>query len=90
MLEGTPLILLGVATDFNPLATCAGVEPGLASRYKAAAPVTKCVFLAISHQVKTDPVQVSNPLNLFSNVAAPPNLLRRSACLGVHSNGGRG
>ena len=39
---------------------------------KAAAPVTKCVFLAIAHQVKTDPVQVSDPLNLYSTVAAPP------------------
>jgi penicillin-binding protein 2 len=57
---------------------------------KAAAPVTKCVFLAIAHQVKTDPVQVSDPLNLFSSVAAPPAVLRHSACLGVSSNGGRG
>jgi hypothetical protein len=57
---------------------------------KAAAPVTKCVFLAIARQVKTDPVQVSDPLNLFSSVAAQPAVLRHSACLGVSSNGGRG
>ena len=57
---------------------------------KAAAPVTKCVFLALSKKVRTDPVLISNPLNLYSSVAAKPLTLKNSACLGVRSNGGRG
>ena len=50
---------------------------------KAAAPVTKCMFLALSNHVHTDPVYVSDPLDVNSTEAAPPMKLPNSSCLGL-------
>jgi penicillin-binding protein 2 len=49
---------------------------------KAAAPVTKCVFLALAKKVDTDPVLVSDPLDLNSPYPAPPTALADQKCLG--------
>jgi penicillin-binding protein 2 len=49
---------------------------------KAAAPVTKCMFLALAGKVATDPVQISDPLDLTSTVPAPSRQLANPACLG--------
>ncbi|MBI4936478.1 MAG: hypothetical protein HY828_21580 [Actinobacteria bacterium] len=49
---------------------------------KAAAPVTKCMFLALSNNVATDPVYVSDPLDMNSTVPAPPKQLADATCLG--------
>jgi penicillin-binding protein 2 len=49
---------------------------------KAAAPVVKCIFLALSGNVPTDPVLISDPLDITSLVAAPPKQLTDGACLG--------
>lgn len=49
---------------------------------KAAAPVVKCVFLALSDNVTTDPVLVSDPLDINSFEAAPAKQLADQACLG--------
>jgi len=59
---------------------------------KAAAPVTKCMFLALAGQVPTDPVFASDPLDLNSTVAAQSQALTDSTCLGVSGGGdlGRG
>jgi penicillin-binding protein 2 len=48
---------------------------------KAAAPVSKCIWLALDHQVKLSPVFVSDPLDLNSNVAANDMTLPSTACL---------
>jgi len=49
---------------------------------KAAAPVAKCLFLALADRVETDPVLVSDPLDLNSTVPAPPKTLVDQVCLG--------
>ncbi|MFZ4719697.1 MAG: penicillin-binding transpeptidase domain-containing protein [Ilumatobacteraceae bacterium] len=49
---------------------------------KAAAPVTKCLFLALKGEVTTDPVFVSDPLDLNSTVPAPDQTLADATCLG--------
>ncbi len=48
---------------------------------KAAAPVVKCVFLALTQQVKLDPVVISDPLDVSSFTAAPARQLHNSYCL---------
>ncbi|MDP2293266.1 MAG: penicillin-binding transpeptidase domain-containing protein [Actinomycetota bacterium] len=48
---------------------------------KAAAPVTKCMFLALTGEVPTDPVLVSDPLDITSTVAAPSQQLADTSCL---------
>lgn len=48
---------------------------------KAAAPVVKCIFLALTEQVKLDPVVISDPLDLTGVTAAPARQLRNSFCL---------
>ena len=48
---------------------------------KAAAPVTKCMFLALANKVATDPVLVSDPLDINSNVVAPERQLADTTCL---------
>jgi len=48
---------------------------------KAAAPVVKCLFLALTDQVKTDPVVISDPLDLTSFQAAPSRSLANTFCL---------
>ena len=59
---------------------------------KAAAPVTKCMFLALASQTKVDPVFVSDPLDLNSTVPAQPMQLADPSCLGITGGGdlGRG
>jgi penicillin-binding protein 2 len=39
---------------------------------QAAAPVVKCIFLALSDPTRMDPVELSEPLDLNATVAAPP------------------
>jgi penicillin-binding protein 2 len=48
---------------------------------KAAAPVTKCMFLALSGQTRVDPVYVSDPLDLTSTLPANPQILSNRSCL---------
>ncbi|MEI7547108.1 MAG: hypothetical protein WCK21_03485, partial [Actinomycetota bacterium] len=48
---------------------------------KAAAPVVKCMFLALTGQVKLDDVVISDPLDLNSFTAAEPRQLRNTFCL---------
>jgi penicillin-binding protein 2 len=50
---------------------------------KAAAPVTKCMFLALSGSTPTDPVFASDPLDLNSTVPAPDMNLTDPTCLGI-------
>ena len=57
---------------------------------KAAAPVTKCVFLALDHKTAMDPVQISNPLDLTSTQVAAPMQLQSTGCLGITGDLGRG
>ena len=57
---------------------------------KAAAPLTKCMFLALAGKVTLDPVQISDPLDLNSTVAAPPKQLRDATCLGGLVSSDRG
>ena len=57
---------------------------------KAAAPVTKCVFLALDHATAMDPVQISNPLDLTSTQVAAPMQLKSTGCLGITGDLGRG
>lgn len=52
---------------------------------KAAAPVTKCMFLALTGEVLADPVVPSDPLDTWSTVAAKDMTLRNSGCLGGSS-----
>ncbi len=59
---------------------------------KAAAPVTKCMFLALSGDVTPDPVFVSDPLDLNSIIPAQQMQLADQSCLGIGAGGdlGRG
>jgi penicillin-binding protein 2 len=57
---------------------------------KAAAPVTKCMFLALAGKVATDPVFAADPLDLNSTVAAPQQQLADASCLSVDGVLGRG
>lgn len=47
---------------------------------QAAAPVVKCTFLMLSGKIRTDPVRVSEPLDVNATVAAPPQLLDDVSC----------
>ncbi|MFM2182835.1 MAG: penicillin-binding protein 2 [Actinomycetota bacterium] len=48
---------------------------------KAAAPVAKCLYLALTGQIRIDPVYVSDPLDISSNLPAPPMILANRGCL---------
>ncbi|NCZ91866.1 MAG: hypothetical protein EBY96_05465 [Actinobacteria bacterium] len=48
---------------------------------QGAAPVVKCVFFALSGRYKMDSVEVAEPLNVSSSLAAPPVGLRNPTCL---------
>ena len=52
---------------------------------KAAAPVAKCMFLALSGRTRIDPVIVSDELDTNSYAVAPQLSLRDSTCLGGSS-----
>jgi penicillin-binding protein 2 len=56
---------------------------------KAAAPVVKCMFLALSDPIRMAPVLTSDTLDLNANVAAPPKELVDTSCLNS-AGGGRG
>lgn len=49
---------------------------------KAAAPVTKCMFLALAGKTTMDPVYASDPLDLNSTVPAADQTLPDATCLG--------
>lgn len=48
---------------------------------KAAAPVVKCMFLALTNEQKTDPVVLSDPLDTNSFTPAPARALKNPFCL---------
>jgi penicillin-binding protein 2 len=52
---------------------------------KAAAPVVKCMFLALTGQTKLDPVLISDPLDTSAFTAAPNRQLKNAFCLGGSS-----
>ena len=56
---------------------------------KAAAPVVKCIFLALSADpsISIDPVRISDPLDPTSNEVAPELVLEKSKCLGGSAGG---
>ena len=55
---------------------------------QAAAPVVKCMFLQMSGIAPTDPVELSDPLNPDSTVAAPNVCSRDQACYDGRFDGG--
>ena len=56
---------------------------------KAAAPVVKCMFMAVAGVAKMGEVLPSNPLDITATVAAPQRLLSNKSCLGGAAYGGR-
>lgn len=54
---------------------------------KAAAPVVKCMFLALAGLVDTDPILISDPLDTTSNLPAEERELAGSRCLGGSAGG---
>ena len=56
---------------------------------KAAAPVVKCLFMAVAGVAKMGEVLPSNPLDITATVAAPQRLLSNKSCLGGAAYGGR-
>ena len=54
---------------------------------KAAAPVVKCIFLALTANANTDPVRLSDPLDTTSNQVAPELALTSPKCLGGSAGG---
>ena len=57
---------------------------------QAAAPVVKCTFLMLSGKIRTDPVRVSEPLDVNATVAAPPQLLDDVSCFNRRGGGSIG
>jgi penicillin-binding protein 2 len=73
---------------FQPYTVTAYLEKsGFGSR--AAAPVTKCMFLVLAGAVEPSPVVLSNPLDVNSTRAAPDRSLPSTRCLGGAQYGGR-
>jgi len=54
---------------------------------KAAAPVVKCIYLALTGLADTDPVQLSDPLDTTANEPAPQRDLANTKCLGGSAGG---
>ncbi len=55
---------------------------------QAAAPVVKCVFMALSDETMMRPVEISDPLDLDDTVAAPSMSMPDRSCLsGIKSSG---
>ena len=54
---------------------------------KAAAPVVKCIFLALTANADLDPVRLSDPLDTTSNQVAPELALTSPKCLGGSAGG---
>lgn len=73
---------------FRPFTVTAYLEKaGYGSR--AAAPVVKCMFMALGDMVETSEVQLSNPLDVDATRAAPDRKLESNRCLGGAQYGGR-
>ncbi len=71
----------------HPYVTAAYLEKsGYGSQ--AAAPVVKCIFLALSGLAPIDEVTVSDPLDLSSTVAAPARGLADTSCFNTRFGGG--
>jgi penicillin-binding protein 2 len=65
--------------DTHPYVVTAYLEKsGYGSQ--AAAPAVKCTFLALSGLRATDPVELSDPLDINATVAAPPQKLADTTC----------
>ncbi len=73
-------VFTGFSTDDSrPYVVTAYLEKaGYGSQ--AAAPVVKCVFLALADPARMDPVSLSDPLDLDATVAAPSMELRDRSC----------
>lgn len=56
---------------------------------QAAAPVVKCLFVALSGNYRFDELVPADPLNTASNLAAPPVGLRNPSCLAGGRSGNR-
>jgi penicillin-binding protein 2 len=56
---------------------------------QAAAPVVKCLFVAMSGNYRFDELMPADPLNTASNLAAPPVGLRNPSCLAGGRSGNR-
>jgi len=56
---------------------------------RAAAPVVKCMFMALADAVDIEDVELSNPLDVDSTRAAPDRRLESTRCLGGSQYGGR-
>jgi penicillin-binding protein 2 len=48
---------------------------------QAAAPVVKCLYIALAGKYRFDPLNVADPLNTASSAAAQPMYLRNPSCL---------
>jgi len=48
---------------------------------QAAAPVVKCLYIALAGKYRFDPLNVADPLNTASSIAAQPMYLRNPSCL---------
>jgi penicillin-binding protein 2 len=71
----------------NPYVVTAYLEKsGYGSQ--AAAPVVKCTFLVLSGKIAPEPVELADPLDINSTVAAPPQQLANTDCWA--SKGGNG
>ncbi|MGA1162085.1 MAG: penicillin-binding transpeptidase domain-containing protein [Ilumatobacteraceae bacterium] len=73
---------------FRPFTVTAYLEKaGYGSR--AAAPVVKCMFMALADAVDIEDVELSSPLDVDSTRAAPDRRLESTRCLGGSQYGGR-
>ena len=80
------LVMLA-AGKVAPVASAYLEKSGYGSR--AAAPVVKCMFMALAGAVKTPAVAPSNPLDVTTSFAAPDRKLPDNRCLGGGTTGGR-
>ena len=48
---------------------------------QAAAPVVKCLYVALAGKYRFDPVNAADPLNTNGSLAATPTYLRNPSCL---------
>jgi penicillin-binding protein 2 len=48
---------------------------------QAAAPVVKCLYMALAGKYRFDPITVADPLNVNVGTAAPPSFMRNPSCL---------
>jgi penicillin-binding protein 2 len=48
---------------------------------QAAAPVVKCLYMALAGKYRFDPIVAADPLNINVGTAAPPSYMRNPSCL---------